>query len=329
MPQENAIEPISEEHAAAANEAVERRLSSSNKLDALIGGALEDAEKPDEFEDFVASRPHRQELKERHGADAAGVIKAFDAYGKELQANPAFGADLLRGDYLASSNISTMRHVERSATAAPANVKAEARADEHPWRKLDRLIEASLDEHLTGKRDADRAEMEAARPLFEQQKKANPSLTWTEFFANTVEADRQLFRDPDGYSRRLAAASGLPMTEIQQHAVHHSRQVDGLANEIEQMQQVGLLPNINGLIGEMTEIAAHPDFAKHRTGDLRHDAVKLHGFAERLQAQRQAEKNAAAATARAEKDRRTSHSSAAVLTSTINAALRNYPTDDE
>jgi hypothetical protein len=184
----------------------QRRIDSGKRLDSILSDALAEADKSDEFADFVSSRPARDELKTRHGADTAGIVKRFASYQGALAENPEVGAELIRGDYLSRSNLATLRHAEQSENTKP--VTPPTATEEQPGRKLDRILEGALDEHFDGKHDADRAEMEAARPEFEALKKANPALTWGEFFQNTVHADRSLWRNPDN-AYRLAAVHGV------------------------------------------------------------------------------------------------------------------------
>ena len=78
-------EQISYESSAAAEadhaEAeLARKIESSAKLDSIISGAQDAAEKQDEFEDFVAARAYRKELAERHGGSASDVIETFSRY---------------------------------------------------------------------------------------------------------------------------------------------------------------------------------------------------------------------------------------------------------
>lgn len=283
------IQSISDEAAAAQDSG---KAANDAKLDEVISGAMAKAEQPDPFEDYLSARAERDELKERHGTDTAGIVKTFVGYQAALAENPEVGAELIRGNYLSNSNLATMRHSEQADYKSAASQLGQAapqqpEAKEFSGKILDRVLEGAIDEHYDGKRDRDRAEMEAALPLFEELKKTNPSLTWKEFFANTVHADRALWRNPEN-AYRLAAASGLPVTALQKEMASARnealQQTNSLEALIADMGRTGELSNIDTHAPAMEAIMQRPDFV--RTNDVRYDLHRANRLAEIFERER-------------------------------------------
>src|SRR5450759_1062794 len=105
--QELHTQPISEALSDEAEARIERKLHSEASLDKLIGSRLDDDGQPIPpesvrgFEDFVAARPYRKELAERHGGSATDVIEAFSRYSHDLKTNGALAGEKLAADYYA------------------------------------------------------------------------------------------------------------------------------------------------------------------------------------------------------------------------------------
>jgi len=276
-----------------AAERLERRTSSDQKLSDSINAAIDAADKPDEFEQFVAARPEREELKARHGVDAAGVIQKFSHYETALRQNPRIGVEVIQSDYLAGANLATLRHAEQSA-APKGESRPKPDEEEFSGVKLDRIIENALDEHMGGRLDADKAEFEKAQPLFAEMKARNPSLTIDEFFKSTVHADRELWKNPN-FAHRLAGAAGAPITALQQETAQVKAQTVAHTNQIENvltdMESRGELLDLERYAPAMAKIMALPNFV--RTADLRSDVRRANRIAElhELAAMQDAQKN--------------------------------------
>jgi hypothetical protein len=279
--------PISDELADEAEAQVERKLHSESTLDRLIGGALDEAEKPDEFEDFVAARPYRKELAERHGNDTAGVIEAFGRYSHDIKNNGALAAEKLAGDYFAGTNVAKLLHVtekqkaeQESKTAKPDNAE-----EVHWFAKLDKIVEGSIDE--ADERAKDQAEFATAKEKFAALKAENPHLTWQEFFKTTAHTDRELLRDPN-FAYRLAAASGVPATALQvETSIIQTQQQQGLgaiAGLMDEMEKRGELLSLERYAPEMAKLWNRKDFVK--TGDTRQDLRRANRIVELLELDR-------------------------------------------
>src|ERR1019366_10284502 len=109
--QELYTQPIPDALSDEAEARVERKLHGESTLDALIGSRLDDDGQPippepvRDFEDFVAARPYRKELAERHGGSATEGIEAFSRYSHDLKTNGALAGEKLAGDYYANTNV--------------------------------------------------------------------------------------------------------------------------------------------------------------------------------------------------------------------------------
>jgi hypothetical protein len=271
---------ISDELADEAEAQVERKLHSEATLDRLIGGALDEAEKPDEFEDFVAARPYRNELAERHGGNAAGVIEAFGRYSHDIKNNGALAAEKLAGDYYAGTNVAKLLHVtekqkaeQESKTAKPDNAE-----EVHWFAKLDKIVEGSIDE--ADERAKDQAEFATAKEKFAALKAENPHLTWQEFFKTTAHTDRELLRDPN-FAYRLAAASGVPVTALQNEKAKIQTQEAQGREEIYEMERRGELVNVNRYAVAMVQVLNDPNFPK--SNDPRDNARRANQFVQRYE----------------------------------------------
>jgi hypothetical protein len=280
--QELHTQAIPDVHSAEAEAQVERKLSSEAKLDALIGGALDEAEKPSEFEDFVASRPYRKELSERHGADAASVVDRFKTYSDDLRINGALAGEKIAGDYYAGTNMAKLLHVAEKESAASAAPSVDKDESEHHWKKLDRILEKNIDE--VDARASDMAEFEAAKEKFAALKAENPSLTWQEFFKTTTNTDRALFRDPN-FAYRLVAASGVAVTELQGEMAkvqaQQSQELGAINGLLSDMANRGELVQLDRHATAMAQIWQDPNFRK--SGDLRTDVRTANQIAERYE----------------------------------------------
>jgi hypothetical protein len=341
--QELHTQPISDALSDEAEARVERKLHSDSLLDGLILSKLDDDGQPippesvREFEDFVAARPYRKELAERHGGNAADVIEAFSRYDYDLKTNGALAGEKLAGDYYANTNIAKMRHsVEKQkADVEPKPAKADEQDNVFAGVKLDRNIENAFDE--TDERAKEQAEFERAKEIFATVKAENPHLTFQEFFKNTTVADRELCRDP-AFAYRLVAASGTPVTELQkemaQLQVNQNQQVNYIESLITDMQSTGELVDFDRLAPTMMQILQDPNFV--RSNDPRTDAILANRIAQRaelyrlreIDQQRAVEKARRAAPVRSTGGvhaAATGHSGS--LDSSISAALAHLPDD--
>jgi len=285
-------EQISYESSAAAEadhaEAeLARKIESSAKLDSIISGAQDAAEKQDEFEDFVAARAYRKELAERHGGSASDVIEAFSRYSHDLKTNGALAGEKLAGDYYANTNVGKMHHAieKQRAELEQKTAKADKQDDVFPGVKLDRIIENALDE--TDERAKDQAEFERAKEIFAPIKAQNPHLNFQEFFKNTTVADRELCRDP-AFAYRLVAATGTPVTPLQkvEAQIQTERQQETLAANslLTEMSNNGELVDLDRHKPVMAQILQHPNFVQ--TNDLRMDIRRANRIAELLDVHR-------------------------------------------
>ena len=167
---------------------IERKLHSEATLDKLIGDRLDDDGQPippesvREFEDFVAARPYRKELAERHGGSATDVIEAFSRYSHDLKTNGALAGEKLASDYYANTNVAKMRHAveKQKADLEPKTAKADEQDNVFAGVKLDRNIENAFDE--TDERAKEQAEFERAKEIFASIKAQNPHLTFQPTF---------------------------------------------------------------------------------------------------------------------------------------------------
>lgn len=343
--QELHTQPIPDAFSAEAEERLERKLSSDAKLEAVINAAQEAAEKPDEFEDFVAARPYRKELSERHGADAAGVVDRFSYYSQELRKNGALAGELIAGDYFAGTNVAKMLHAneKQEGTEGKASTKPQEQTDDLPEhvtrRKLDAILETNIDEQESGLREKEVAEFERAKDRFAALKAENPKLTWQEFFKTTAHTDRELTRDPN-FAYRLVAASGVPVTPLQQEMVQiqgeQAQQVHSLQALVNDMERSGELWDVGRHEGAMAQIIKDPNFVK--SNDMRADLRRANRIAElkEIESLRAAaeQKNAISKARRAAPVRSAGGMRAAApvrnssLDSTLTAALAHMPDDD-
>jgi hypothetical protein len=287
MPQELYTQPLPDEAADYAEEELNRKIESGNKLDSLISGAQDEAEKPDEFEDFVSARQHRQELAERHGTDAAGIVDKFSYYNTELKKHGEIGAELIRGDYLSNTNLQTLLHVaeKQKADSETKTGKADNAEDVHWFAKLDKIVEGSIDE--TDERAKDQAEFATAKEKFAALKIDNPNLSWKTFFEVTAHTDRELWRDPN-FANRLAAASGVPVTALQGETakVHAQQQQElgAIGGLMDEMEKRGELLSLERYAPQMAKLWTRPDFVK--TGDTRQDLRRANRIVELLELDR-------------------------------------------
>lgn len=281
-------QPISDEAAAEVEEHLERHIHSNSTLDSLILSRLDDDGQPippepvREFEDFVAARPYRKELSERHGGSASDVIEAFSRYSHDLKTNGALAGEKLAGDYYASTSVAKMRHAieKQKADLEPKTAKADEQDNVFSGVKLDRSIENAFDE--TDERAKEQAEFKRAIEIFAPIKAENPHLTFQEFFKNTTVADRELCRDP-AFAYRLSAASGTPVTELQKEmaqikAENEAQQTAEAHSLLAQMSNSGELVNFDRHRPVMAELLVHPNFVS--TGDTREDVRRANRTAE-------------------------------------------------
>src|SRR5262249_3572169 len=149
------------------------------------------------------------------------------------------------------SNISNIRHVrDKLAEELPGKpAETEPPEKQHWMRKLDDVLAGAIDRHYDGGTEAKhRDQYDKARPVFDEMRKDNPALTWQAFGEDAVHADRSLFLDPVTHAGRIAAASGLPVTPLQQEVVNlqAERQANTqyYENLVRQMESAGELPSL-------------------------------------------------------------------------------------
>ena len=268
-----------------ANEMAERetrRAASDAKLDEVISGALDKAEKQDEFSDFVASREHLKELAERHGTDAAGVVAKYHRYNNELKQYGEIGAEAIASDYYANTNVAKLAHVTKKANAELTPPPAPAKEENvFPGVKLNQIIDNAIDE--TDAQASDRAEFAKAQENFAALKTENPNLTWKEFFENTVKVDRALWNDPQ-FAYRLAAASGVPVTPLQVEVAklqgEQAQQINSLETALAEMESRGEL-DLKRHGDTMAQVLKRPDFV--RSNDPIADARRAYRISELLE----------------------------------------------
>jgi hypothetical protein len=162
-------------------------------------------------------------------------------------------------------------------------------------------------------------------------------LTFQEFFKNTTVADRELCRDP-AFAYRLVAATGFPVTPLQQEVaqlqVNQNQQVNYIESLITDMQSTGELVDFDRLAPTMMQILQDPNFV--RSNDPRTDAILVNRIAQRAELYRLREidqQRAVEKARRAAPVRSTGGVHAAAtghggsLDSSISAALAHFPDD--
>jgi hypothetical protein len=300
MSQELHTQPISDEASAEVEEHLERYVHSNSSLDTLIGSRLDDDGQPippksvRDFEDFVEARKDRQELKERHGTDAANVLEKLNHYSQDLKQNGALAGEKLAGDYLAMANTARLLHV---AAAEKADSEASSTADKpkedvHRFVKLDREIEKAQNEKE--QRERDKLEFEAAQPKIEALRAENPHLTYQEAFKLTVHNDRELLRNPYFALERLVPASGHPVTSLQkveaQIQTQQQQELGAIGGLMDEMEKRGELLSLERYAPAMAQLWKGELLVngKHfvKTGDTHRDLQAMNRIVELLELDR-------------------------------------------
>jgi hypothetical protein len=189
--------------------------------------------------DFGRSRETRNEMARRHDAASIGqILDTFKGLAERLTANPAVAANELADTYL------------KMPPLLPAEEKVAPDKDEHPWKKLDRLVSDSID---------DAKEFTATK----EQREWLTRVTGKPFdqaLAQLMEWDSALRADPYGAALKIAANFGAPVSPIAQLQEQQQAQFVNNVQAVAQRYE----PHLPGISGQMqpamVAVLHHPYF---------------------------------------------------------------------
>ena len=183
-----------------------------------------------------------------------------------LTANPHMAADQLASMYLQSAPYAI------NDDPPPAK---EAPADEHPSRKLDRILESAIDKKLNG--DPDQQEFKASAKQRAALKAMFPGLSFADAMRSLVKFDGDMHRDPLTTAARMGASYGMPVTAGQHIAVQAD--YERTAPVVQMVEQTAQhLPNYAEYQEDMIRVLGRPDFV--RSPDMQQDLLRAYRIVE-------------------------------------------------
>jgi hypothetical protein len=264
----------------------------ASSLDEALATAVGKGEAVDEErEAFAATRPYRDEFRERYGKDLHfnHMLERGLRWYEDFSKDPAGAADRFATSYLRTVPIQAKVEEPKPVTAK----------DEHPWRKLDAIIEKAHDQAHDTTDESDWADSAEIRARLKNA--LPPGTKLHQFMEQLAQMDREGHRDPIGAGARYAALFGAPVTQTQhayvRNAIEDQHLQHAVIGQIEALKQSGLVPLIDKLEHEVIEVLQHPDFQRQTGLDVQQNLLAAY----HVVIARQADATRAARLAKAER----------------------------
>ena len=162
------------------------------------------AEREAESAEFHASQESRETLRHRYKGQVSveQLLENATDWHHYMTANPHMAADQLASAYLQAAPY--------AINDDPPPKKAEAPADEHRWRSLDRILEDAWDKRQNG--DPNQQEFKASAKQRAALKAMFPGMSFADAMRSLVKFDGDMHRDPLATAARMGASYGMPIT---------------------------------------------------------------------------------------------------------------------